>query len=348
MYARPGRRAGADRRAVLRDAACPTPRRCCARSPARRVPSHTRLERDPRPAARPRLAPRRAATSRPAAATRSPAAARRTPPLATTGRAGHRFRCWFPVGTPEGAEALARNARAPRPRRPPPVRRGAIGEAADGRQRHRAPPRPRARRCCGPRTSSCEFPVGSHRAQGQRRVRRQPRRAARGDARARRRVRLRQVDHRQGDHAAAAADLGRGALRRARTLDRARRRGAARGPARAADDLPGPDLVAEPAPQGRRHRRRAPADLEAAAPPTSSGAGRRDARGRRHRPRRGPRPAPPRVLRRPVPAHLDRPGADARAEADHLRRAGVGARRVGAGPDPQPARGHEGAATASP
>ena len=29
------------------------------------------------------------------------------------------------------------------------------------------------------------------------------------------------------------------------------RRGAARGPARAADDLPGPDLVAEPAPQGR-------------------------------------------------------------------------------------------------
>ena len=32
-----------------------------------------------------------------------------------------------------------------------------------------------------------------------------------------------------------------------------------------------------------------------------------------------------------------------RAEADHLRRAGLGARRVGAGADPEPARGDEGA-----
>ena len=32
-------------------------------------------------------------------------------------------------------------------------------------------------------------------------------------------------------------------------------------PAPHADDLPGPDLVAEPAPQGRRHRRRGPRDL---------------------------------------------------------------------------------------
>ena len=31
-----------------------------------------------------------------------------------------------------------------------------------------------------------------------------------------------------------------------------------------------------------------------------------------------------------------------RPQADHLRRAGVRARRVGAGPDPEPARGHEG------
>ena len=50
-----------------------------------------------------------------------------------------------------------------------------------------------------------------------------------------------------------------------------------------------------------------------------------------------------RVLRRAVPAHLDRPRGRHRAEADHLRRAGLGARRVGAGPDPQPAPGHEGA-----
>ncbi len=31
------------------------------------------------------------------------------PPLLTIGDTGHRYRCWFPVGTPEGAEALARN-----------------------------------------------------------------------------------------------------------------------------------------------------------------------------------------------------------------------------------------------
>ena len=49
------------------------------------------------------------------------------------------------------------------------------------------------------------------------------------------------------------------------------------------------------------------------------------------------------VLRRPVPAHLDRPGARARPEADHLRRAGVGARRQRAGAGAQPARGPQGA-----
>ena len=57
----------------------------------------------------------------------------------------------------------------------------------------------------------------------------------------------------------------------------------------------------------------------------------------------GARPPAARVLRRAVPAHLDRARGHHRAEADHLRRAGVGARRVGAGADPQPARGHEGA-----
>ena len=31
------------------------------------------------------------------------------PPLLTIGDTGHRYRCWFPVGTPEGADALARN-----------------------------------------------------------------------------------------------------------------------------------------------------------------------------------------------------------------------------------------------
>ncbi len=35
-----------------------------------------------------------------------------TPPLVPAGDPSHRFRCWFPVGTPEGAEALARNEAA--------------------------------------------------------------------------------------------------------------------------------------------------------------------------------------------------------------------------------------------
>ena len=31
------------------------------------------------------------------------------PPLVPVGTSSHRYRCWYPVGTPEGAEALARN-----------------------------------------------------------------------------------------------------------------------------------------------------------------------------------------------------------------------------------------------
>ena len=68
-----------------------------------------------------------------------------------------------------------------------------------------------------------------------------------------------------------------------------------------------------------------------------------DARGGRHRPGPGGREPGPPVLRRPVPAHLDRPVAGARPEPDHLRRAGVGARRQRPGPGAQPARGPQGA-----
>ena len=70
-----------------------------------------------------------------------------------------------------------------------------------------------------------------------------------------------------------------------------------------------------------------------------------DARGGRHRPAPGGREPGPPVLRRAVPAHLDRPLAGARPEPDHLRRAGVGARRQRAGPGAQPARGPQGSAT---
>ena len=46
---------------------------------------------------------------------------------------------------------------------------------------------------------------------------------------------------------------------------------------------------------------------------------------------------PARVLRRPAAAHRDRARAGGAAAADRLRRADLGARRVGAGADPQPA-----------
>ena len=67
--------------------------------------------------------------------------------------------------------------------------------------------------------------------------------------------------------------------------------------------------------------------------------GQRHARPGRHRPLPQRRPAAARVLRRPVPAHQHRPGPGAPAEAAGLRRDRLGPRRVGAGADPQPARG---------
>ena len=48
-------------------------------------------------------------------------------------------------------------------------------------------------------------------------------------------------------------------------------------------------------------------------------------------------PLPARVLGRPAAAHRRRARARAAAEADRVRRAGLGARRLGAGADPQPA-----------
>ena len=49
-------------------------------------------------------------------------------------------------------------------------------------------------------------------------------------------------------------------------------------------------------------------------------------------------PLPARVLRRPAPAHRDRPGARPRARPRRLRRAGLGARRVDPGAGPEPAQ----------
>ena len=55
---------------------------------------------------------------------------------------------------------------------------------------------------------------------------------------------------------------------------------------------------------------------------------------------------PARVQRRPAAAHRHRPRARAQPRAGRRRRAGLGARRVGAGADPQPAAGSAGRAAA--
>ena len=76
-------------------------------------------------------------------------------------------------------------------------------------------------------------------------------------------------------------------------------------------------------------------------------AGTRPRAARRRRLRPGVRqPLPARVLRRPAPADRHRPRARALAEADRVRRARVGARRLDPGADHQPAQGSPGCARA--
>ena len=71
-------------------------------------PSHARLEAIPgRP---PNLiSPPKGCNFAPRCRYVQPRCLEEAPPLVTAGDPTHRFRCWFPVGTPEGAEALARN-----------------------------------------------------------------------------------------------------------------------------------------------------------------------------------------------------------------------------------------------
>ena len=173
------------------------------------------------------------------------------------------------------------------------------------------------------------------------RGRRELRRGRGRDARRGRRERVREVDLGPGAHAAPGSDQRVGALRGPRPHPREGRAPAGAAPP-APDRVPGPDQLAQPAPQGGRHRRCPAEDLEDRHPGRAARQGRRRPRDRGPRSRRGARQAPARVLGRPVPAHLHRPGAGARTEGPDLRRAGVRARRVGAGADPQPARGPQG------
>ena len=119
-----------------------------------------------------------------------------------------------------------RLARVPRDRRPVAMLRAEeVGLMAGTGKAHLRDGADVAAARRGPRR---RVPRRPHRPEGQRRQRDQPRRAARRDARPRRRVRLRQEHHGPGDHAAAAADQRVGDLREAAADQDARRRRCAR------------------------------------------------------------------------------------------------------------------------
>ncbi len=101
-----------------------------------------------------------------------------------------------------------------------------------------------------------------------------------------------------------------------------------------ADGLPGPLRVAAPEAHRRRDARRAARHPRPARARRPGGAGPRRRRARCALPL--PLPAP--ALGRAAAARRHRPGADARARDPAPRRADLGARRLGAGRGPEPAR----------
>ena len=292
--------------AVRRHAACRTPRRCCSRS--RSSPSRA-TRGSPRSRGRPPdlVNPPPGCQFAPRCPYAQDRCREEEPPLldaarrrATSTGAGSRS------APPRAAAALER-ATSGRAGATPPI---ADRRSSDGRQRHRAPRDPPTRRCCASRTSSSSSPSGA-RASRCTPCRRQPRRRRRARrsassasrAAASRRPARRSCSCRRPTSGTVRFDGAElTAAARARTLRKIR--------PQHADDLPGPDLVAEPAPQGR-----------ATSSPRASRSGRSATRRRAQAkvdevldavgldPDARARPAAARVLRRPVPAHLDRPRA---------------------------------------
>ena len=149
----------------------------------------------------------------------------------------------------------------------------------------------------------------------------------------RRRIRFRQVDHRQYDPRHLPADAGRDRLARQRAAGAPRPRASPRHPARAAESA----VITQPETQHRR----------IAAPGAGRPRHRREIRSRRaHRAaapggrpaRRFPHALAGLAVRRPAPARRDRARAGLPVGAGRARRADLGARRAGPGARAETAR----------
>ena len=172
---------------------------------------------------------------------------------------------------------------------------------------------------------------------GARRQRRDDRHQARRDAGTGRRVRLRQVHAWPAGAAPRRSDGRRDPFRQYRHRPSEAQRDGRRAQ-EDAGDLPGSLLVAQSAHDGRPDHRRA--DVRARDPAQ----GQDPAARRRAAAAGGPlslhgAALSPRAVGRAAPARRHRPGAGGRAARDHLRRGGLGARRVDPGPGDQPAGG---------
>ena len=145
------------------------------------------------------------------------------PPLREGDDPGHPYRCFFPVGTEAGQGRAGPQPRGRETAAGTPVdgAGGAVVTSAVGLvmagQRDRTPAGPRARPLLRVEHLVVEFPVGRTglRVHAVSDVSIDVH--AGRDARARRRIGLRQVDHRQGDHAAAPPEVGRRRTSKART-----------------------------------------------------------------------------------------------------------------------------------
>ena len=113
------------------------------------------------------------------------------------------------------------------------------------------------------------------------------------------------------------------------------------------DGVPGPLLVIEPPAHGGHDRGSAVPAAEDQDRPGHQAHRPGPARAGRAQPR-ALQPLSARVLRRPAPAHRDRPLARPAPEADHRRRAGVRPRRLHPGADHQPDGGSAGRARTRP